>query len=72
MITPKDSAVADSFRNVLLLVDNAGYLPVVTRGVPGGVELSGPSRATQKQFLVGLKQGETKRTEVEDLQPTFQ
>jgi hypothetical protein len=32
----------------------------------------GPSRATQKQCLVGLKQGETKRTEVEDLQPTFQ
>ena len=37
MITPKDSAGADSFRNVFLLVDNAGHLPVVTRGVPGGV-----------------------------------
>ena len=32
----------------------------------------GPPRATQKKRLVGLQKGETKRTEVDDLQPTFQ
>ena len=32
----------------------------------------GPPRATQKKSLVGLKKSETKRTEVDDLQPTLQ